>query len=119
MGEGREGRRLLLLPAWRRLTRRVGHLISLVLIVVTVETQQFPVAPIWWIVVVVVVLVMDRELAQLLAVKFASAVRTDPRKHFERVLAIGLLQLNLGAPCHAGLGEDGDSMGVYQMRGFI
>jgi hypothetical protein len=43
-------------------------------------------------------------------------VRTDPRKHFERVLAIGLLQLNLGAPCHADLGEDGDSMGVYQMN---
>jgi hypothetical protein len=32
------------------------------------------------IVVVVVVLVMDRELAQLLAFKVASAVRTDPWK---------------------------------------
>ena len=116
LGEGREGRRSILLPARRRLTRWVSHLISLVLIVVTVETQQLPVASVGRIVVVVVVLVMDRELAQLLAVKFASAVRTDPRKHFERVLAIGLLQLNLGAPCHAGLGEDGDSMGVYQMN---
>jgi hypothetical protein len=37
-------------------------------------------------------------------------VRTDPRKHFERVLSIGLLQLSLGAPCHASLGEDGDSL---------
>jgi hypothetical protein len=37
-------------------------------------------------------------------------VRTDPRKHFERLLAIGLLQLSLGAPCHASLGEDGDSL---------
>ena len=57
----------------------------------------------------VVVLVMDRELAQLLAVKFASAVRTDPRKHFERLFPIGLLQLKLGAPCHASLRKEGDS----------
>jgi hypothetical protein len=47
---------------------------------------------------------MDRELVQFLAVKFASAVRADPRKHFERLLSIGLLQLSLGAPCHASLG---------------
>ena len=110
MGEGREGRRSILLPARRCLTRRVSHLIPLVLIVVAVETEQFPVAPVGRIVVVVVVLVMDRELAQLLAVIFASAVRTDPRKHFERLLSIGLLQLSLGAPCHASLGEDGDSL---------
>ena len=108
MGEGREGRRSILLPARRRLTRRVSHLIPLVLIVVAVETEQLPVAPIGRIVVVVVVLVMDRELAQLLAVKFASAVRTDPGKHFERLFSIGLLQLSLGAPCHASLAEDGN-----------
>jgi hypothetical protein len=46
-------------------------------------------------------------------------VRTDPRKHLERVLSVTLLQLSLGAPCHASLGEDGDSMGVYQMGGFV
>ena len=80
MGEGREGRRLVLLPARRRFIRRINCLIPLVLIVVTVETEQLPVAPVGWIIVVVVVLVVDRELAQLLAVKFASAVRTDPRK---------------------------------------
>ncbi len=115
MGEGREGRGLIWFPAKRRLTRRVSHLIPLVLIVVTVETEQLPVASVGWIVVVVVVLVMDRELAQLLAVKFASAMRTDPRKHFERLLTIGLLQLSLGASCHASLGEDGDlSLGILQ-----
>lgn len=52
----------------------------------------------------IVVLVMDRELAELLAVKFAATVRTDPRKHLERLLPIGLLQLSLSAPCHASLG---------------
>ena len=56
----------------------------------------------------IVVLVMDRELAQLLAVKFAAAVRTDPRKHLERLLPIGLLQLSLSALCHASLGMEGD-----------
>jgi hypothetical protein len=30
-------------------------------------------------------------------------VSTNPRKHFERLLPIGLLQLSLGAPCHASL----------------
>ena len=110
MGEGREGRRSILLSARRGLTRRVSHLISLVLIVVAVETQQLPVAPVGRIVVVVVVLVMDRELAQFLAVKFSSAVRTDPRKHFERLLSIGLLQLSFGAMCHASPGEDDDSL---------
>ena len=93
MGKGLKDRRLLWLPARRRLT----HLIPLVLIVVTVETEQLPVASVGWIVIVVVVLVMNRELAQLLAVKFSSAVRTDPRKHFERLFPIGLLQLSLGA----------------------
>ncbi len=39
MGEGREGRRLILLPAWRRFIRRISGLIPLVLIVVTVETE--------------------------------------------------------------------------------
>ena len=85
-------------------------MIPLVLIVMAVETEQLPVTPVGRIVVVVMVLVMDRELAQLLAVKFASAMRTNPRKHFERLLSIGLLQLSLGAPCHVSLGEDGYSL---------
>ena len=44
-------------------TGRIRQLIPLVLIVVAIETKQFPVAPVRWIVVVVMVLVMDRELA--------------------------------------------------------
>ena len=58
----------------------------------------------------IVIFVMDRELAQLLPTKFAPAVRTDPWKHFEGFLTIGLLQLSLGASCHANLGEGGDSL---------
>jgi hypothetical protein len=33
-------------------------------------------------------------------------VSTDPRKHLERLLSIGLLQLRLGVSCHASLGEE-------------
>ena len=50
------------------------------LIVVAVEAEQLPVAAVRGIVMMVVILVMDRQLAQLSAVKFASAVGTDPGK---------------------------------------
>jgi hypothetical protein len=36
-------------------------------------------------------------------------VRTDPGKHLERLLPIGLLQLSLGTSCHASLEGAGDS----------
>jgi hypothetical protein len=55
-----------------------------VLMVMAVEAEQLPVAAVRWIIVMVVILVMDRELAQLLAVKFTSAVGTDPREEFQR-----------------------------------
>ncbi len=110
MGKGREGRWSILLSARCRLIRGCSHVIPLMLIVVTIETEQLPVAPVWRIIVVVVVLVMDRELAQFLAVKLASAVRTDPRKYLERLLSVGLLQLKLGAPCHASLRKESDSL---------
>ena len=56
----------------------VSHAIPLVLIVVAVETEQLPVAPIRRIVVVVMVLVMDRELVEFLAVKFAAELTSIP-----------------------------------------
>ncbi len=61
------------------------------LIVVTVDTQQLPVAAVRRIVVVVVILMMDREFSNSLARKFAPAPRTDPRKHLERSPPVGLL----------------------------
>ena len=87
-----------MLPSRRRRVIRVSHLLSRVLIVVTVETEQLPVAPVGWIVVVVVVLMMDREFAKLFTAKFASAPRTDPGIHLERLRPIGLLPLSLVAP---------------------
>jgi hypothetical protein len=62
-----------------------------VLIVVTVKTQQFPIAAVRRIVIVVVILVMDRELTKSLACEFAPASCTDPRIHLECLLPIGFL----------------------------
>jgi len=82
VGERRKSRRLFVIPVRRCLTGGVSHQIPLMLIVMTVETQQLPVAAVRGIVVMVVVLVVDCELVELLAFKFTSAVSTDPGKYF-------------------------------------
>ena len=76
MGEGCEG--AIRLAVRRRFICPAADLIALMLIVVTIEAEQLPVAAVRGIVVMVVVLVVDRELAQFLAVKFAPAVGTNP-----------------------------------------
>jgi len=58
---------------------------------VTVDTQQLPVAAVRRIIIVIVILMMDRELSNSLACKFAPTSRTDPLKHLKRSLPIGLL----------------------------
>ena len=88
------------------------------LIVVTVEAEQLPIAAVRRIIVMVVVLVMDRELAQLFAVKFASAVGTDPGKEFERVFAEGLVPLRLVPQCHESLAVDGDRIQFHSTASF-
>ena len=92
------GGRRLLLAARRRFVIPFLIQISRVLIVVTVETQQLPVATVGRIVIVVVVLMMDRELAKFLALKIAPAPRTDPGIDLERLLPITLLPLLPVAP---------------------
>ena len=67
----------------------------------------------------VVVFVMNRELVQLLTVKFFSAMPTDPWKHFERLLSVGLLQLSLCAPCHMSLDEGGGTLYKPEVRHLI
>jgi hypothetical protein len=85
------------LPTRRRLRRRVRDLLPRVLVVVTVEAQQFPVAPVGGIMVVIVVFMMDRQFTQRFAAEFAAAPGTDPGLHFERLSPIGLLLLCLVA----------------------
>jgi hypothetical protein len=77
-GERLIGIRGLALHPGRRFSRGISHLLPRVLVVVAVEAEQLPIAAIGGIIVVVVVLVMDRDLAQLLAAKFTAAPGTDP-----------------------------------------
>jgi hypothetical protein len=74
-----------------------------VLIIVTIDAQQLPVAAVRRIVIVVVILVMDCELTKPLACEFAPASCTDRWVHLERSLPIGLLSTLSVAP---GLGND-------------
>jgi hypothetical protein len=90
-GERPVGRRRLLLATRRHLAIPFRYLVPRVLIVVTVEAQQLPVAAVGRIIIVVVIFVMDCEFSNFLACEFAPASRTDPRKKLERSLSIGLL----------------------------
>jgi len=76
---------LPVLPAARRFQ------LPLVLVVVAIETEQFPVAAVGRIIVVVVVAVMHRQLAQVGAGEFARAAAADPGVDLQRLLAVGLL----------------------------
>jgi hypothetical protein len=62
-----------------------------VLIVVTIETQQLPVAAVGWIVIVVVVLVVYRKFTKLFTGKFSSATRAYPWINLECSFPISLL----------------------------
>ena len=75
---GERGEGSIWLTARQRFIRSATDLIALMLIVVTVEAEQLPVAAVRGIVVMVVVLVMDRELVQLLSIKLSSTMGTDP-----------------------------------------
>ena len=65
----------------------------------------------------VVVFMMNCELAQFLAVKFAPAVGADPGKEFERLLARGLFPLRPVAQCHARLELNSDLIYFYSTAG--
>lgn len=73
----------------------------LVLIVVAVEAQQFPVTAVGRVVVVIVILVMDSKLPKPFAAEFPSAPRADRGENFERPFTVGFLEL---FPVAAGLG---------------
>src|SRR5262245_42284534 len=98
IGERPVSRQRLALLSRRRLPICVRNLLPCVLIVMAIQTEQLPVAPIGGIIVVVVVFMMDREFAQFFAAKFASAPPTDPGIQLERLPPIGPLLLRLMAP---------------------
>ena len=67
---------------------RVVLELARVLVVVTIQTQQLPVAAVGGIVVVVVVAVMHGQLLQVLAHELARAAATNPRIDLQRLLAV-------------------------------
>ena len=70
--------------------------LALVLVVVAVEAEQLPVAAVRRVVIVVVVLVVDGELAQVLAVEGPPAPGTDPGVELQGLLAVVALARRLG-----------------------
>jgi hypothetical protein len=68
------------------------------LIVMTVNAKELPVAPIGRVVVVVVIPMVNRKLTKPFAGKFTPAARTDPWKQFERFLPVFLFPLLSAAP---------------------
>ena len=73
------------------------------LIVMTVDAQQLPVATIFRVVVMIMVTVMHRQLMYIGMGEFAGAAAADPRVHLQGLLPVPLLPL---FPVFSGLGND-------------
>ena len=91
IGKRPVGRRRLLLVARRCRIMPLFIQISRVLIVVAVDTQQFPVTAVRGIIIMVVIPVMDRKFTKSFACEFTSTPRADPRENLKRSLTIGIL----------------------------
>ena len=68
------------------------------LVIMTIQAQQLPVAAVRWIIVMVVVLMVDREFLHVRVVELPRAPATDPRIHLQRLAPVRLLALILGPP---------------------
>ncbi len=68
---------------------RVSH--TGMLIVMTVDTEEFPVAAIGGIIVMIVVTVVNGQLDQILRVELARAATAYPGIHLQRPAAVTLL----------------------------
>jgi len=83
------------------------------LILVTVETQQLPIASVRRVVVVIVIRVMNGELAKLLSGKVAPAPRAHGRKQLQRVGSVAV-----AAPFAIGASPGNDVVQVVVAFGF-
>jgi len=77
--------------------------LPLVLVVVAVHAQQFPVAAIGWVVVMIMVAVVDGQFPHVEAGELAAAAPADPRVDLQRAFPVALLAL-LGSA--TGFGDD-------------
>jgi len=92
------------------LNGRVVFEFTRVLIVVAVQTEQFPVAAVGRVVVVVVVAVVHGELLQVLPREFARTAAANPRVNLQRLFAVTQLAR---LPIAQGLGDH--SIRVYTL----
>jgi len=63
-------------------------LVLLVFVVVTIETEKFPVAAIRWVVVMIHILMVNRQFSQVLGAKVATTSAADPGIELEGLIAI-------------------------------
>ena len=75
-----------------------GLQLPLMFVIVTVQTQQFPIAAIGRVVVVIVITVVNCKFTQIGAREHASAAATYPWINLQRSLTIALRPLIGGAP---------------------
>lgn len=101
VGKWRVGRRRSITVGARAVACRFQ--LPLMLVVVAVEAQQFPVAAVGRVVAMVVVAVMHGEFAQVGAHEFAGAAAADPGIDFQGLLAIALFAGFSVAAC---IGDD-------------
>jgi len=94
--------------------RMRGLELALVLVVVAVQAEQFPVAAVRRIVVVIVVPVVDGELVDVGVIELARAAAADPREHLQGLAAIALLARVARLP---GIGHDPVEAGLVGVHG--
>ena len=75
-----------------------GLQLPLVFVVVAVQTEQFPIAAIRWVVVVIVITVVNCQLTQIGACELSSAAATYPWINLQRLLNDSSEPLVSGAP---------------------
>ena len=96
-----------------RLGIGVGYVLPSMLILVTVETQQLPIASVWRVIVVVVILVMHGELAKSYSGKVAPAPPAHGRKQPQRTGSVAAV-----APFAISASLGNDVAQVVAGRGF-
>jgi len=85
----------------------------LVLVIVAIEAQEFPVAAVRRVVSMVVVLMMDREFAETLTFELPATASADMREERKRAFAITLLALVAVPP------RVGENLGALFEIGFL
>lgn len=72
--------------------RQMIH-VSRMFVFVTIDTEILPVTAIRWIIVMIMVLMMDSQLAKIIAGKFTPASAADPGVNAQRLFAISLVPI--------------------------